>query len=708
MDLSRLFNPRSIAVVGASQDERTISGQPIKYLRKHAYRGRVYAVNPKYQEVGGFPCYADIESLPEAPDLAMMAVAAARVPGMIEACGRKGIGFVILFTAGFAEVGGEGARLQDEIASIARRYGIGLIGPNCQGIISTTHDVYAGFGGPYEFRYKAGPLSLVSQSGGFGFAVANMAEDAGVGLRHIVSSGNEAVLGVLDFIDFFVDDPESQVIAAYVEGLRGARRVLDIGRRALSKRKPILVWKVGNSEAGARAAATHTANLGGSNAIYEAAFKQAGIVRVYDALELADYARAFQGGRLPKGPRVAVITISGGAGVLITDELISQGCEVPPLSTQAAEKLRDVVPSFVTLNNPIDVTAGLFDKEDMLERALAVLLEDPSTDALAVMTASITGKLAERVAQQITDAQKRYDKPIVVWSSTRRSVADEAYRVYEAAEVPVYSSPVRAGKALAVLSRYVAAVERERLATSEPVRAISRPEILATLSRRVGDLAEYEAKAVLSSYGISITREEIATSATEAVRIAARIGFPVVMKIQSPDIPHKTEAGGVRLGIEDASAVERSYHEITEAVRRHAPNARIDGILVQEMLSGGTEVILGSTNDPQFGPAVMFGIGGIFTEVLKDVTFRLAPVRRSEAVAMIKEIRGYPLLTGARGRPPADIDALVEAIESLGALATDLQDVVSEIDINPIIVFPNGGGIKAADALIKPRRAQVP
>lgn len=704
MDLTRLFNPASIVVIGASQDERTISGQPIKYLRKHAFQGKVYAVNPKYTEVGGYPCYADIASLPEAPDLAMMAVAAARVPAMIEACGRKGIRFVILFTAGFAEIGGEGIKRQDELAATARRYGIGIIGPNCQGIISTTHNVYAGFGGPYEFRYKAGPLSLVSQSGGFGFAVANMAEDAGVGLRHIVSTGNEAVLGVLDFIDYFIDDPDSEVLAAYVEGLKDARRLLEIGRRALSRRKPILVWKVGNSEAGANAAASHTANLGGSTALYDAAFKQAGIVRVRDALELADYTKAFQGGKLPKGRRMAAITISGGAGVLVADELILQGCEVPPLSPETAARLKDVVPAFVKLSNPIDVTAGLFDREDMLEKALAALLDDPAIDGLAILTASITGNLAERVARQIAEAHARTDKPIVVWASTRRSVAEEAYAVFEAGRIPVYPSPVRAGQSLAMLAKYADAIEREQRFAATPPLALSRPDVKVRLSGRTHDLAEFEATEVLAAYGIPVTRQRLARTAGEAAAHAAELGFPVALKIQSPDIVHKTEAGGVKLGLGDRTAVESAYEEIIESSRRHAPAAQIDGVLVQEMLTGGTEVILGVTNDPQFGPAVMFGLGGIFAEVLKDVTFRVAPVARPEAERMVREIRAFPWLDGARGRPRADLSALVDAIERLSALAMDLREVVGEIDVNPLIVFPEGGGVRAADALIRVRR----
>ncbi|MBI3372585.1 MAG: acetate--CoA ligase family protein [Betaproteobacteria bacterium] len=704
MDLSRLFNPASIAVIGASQDERTISGQPIKYLRKHAFQGRVYAVNPKYTEVGGYPCFADIASLPETPDLAMMAVAAARVPAMIEACGRKGIRFVILFTAGFAEVGGEGIRLQDELAATARRYDIGIVGPNCQGIISTANDVYAGFGGPYEFRYKAGPLSLVSQSGGFGFAVANMAEDAGVGLRHIVSSGNEAVLGVLDFIDYFIDDPDSEVLAAYVEGLKDARRLLEVGRRALHRRKPILVWKVGNSEAGANAAASHTANLGGSAALYEAVFKQAGIVRVHDSLELADYAKAFQGGKLPKGRRMAAITVSGGAGVLVADELIAQGCEVQPLSPETTAKLRDVVPTFVKLSNPIDVTAGLFDREDMLEKALAALLDDPAIDGLAILVASITGKLAERVARQIAEAHARQDKPIVVWSSTRRSVAEEAYAIYEAARIPLYPSPVRAGQSLAMLSKYAAAVERVEGLAEAPPLVISRPDVRARLSGRTQDLSEFEATEVLAAYGIPVTRQRLARTAEEAAAHASELGFPVALKIQSPDIAHKTEAGGVRLSLNDRAAVAMAFAEIVANAGRNAPAAQIDGVLVQEMLAGGTEVILGVTNDSQFGPAVMFGLGGIFTEVLKDVTFRIAPVARPEVERMIREIRAFALLGGARGRPRADLRALADAIERLSALAMDLRDVVGEIDINPLIVFADGGGVRAVDALIKPRR----
>lgn len=708
MDLARLFNPRSIVVVGASQDERTISGQPIKYLRKHAYSGRVYAVNPKYADVGGYPCYPDIASLPETPDLALMAVGAARVPAMIDACGHKGIRFVVLFTAGFAEIGGDGDRLQRELVETARRHGIGVIGPNCQGIISTTHNVYAGFGGPFEFRYRAGPLSLVSQSGGFGFAVANMTEDAGVGLRHIVSSGNEAVLGVLDFVDHFIDDPDTQVMAAYVEGLRDARRLIEVGRRALLHRKPLLIWKVGTTDAGARAAVSHTANLGGSASLYEAAIRQAGALRVHDAYELADLTMAFTGGKLPGGRRMAAITVSGGAGVLIADELVARGCEVPALSAQTTERLKDVVPAFVTLSNPIDVTAGLFDREDMLEQALAALLDDPEIDGLAVLAASITGPLAARVARQVAQTHARSPKPIVVWTSTRRSAAEEAYATYETARVPVYSSPVRAGRSLAALAEFAESIRRaEQISKERPPEPA--PVGLAREPLTEGEqLGEHASKALLAAWGIPATREHVAHSADEAARYAGDIGYPVVLKIHSPDIPHKTEAGGVRLGIATEQQLRTAFEAIMASAARHTPGARLDGILVQEMLTEGVEAILGVTNDPQFGPAIMFGLGGVFAEVLRDVSFRIAPVARCEAMDMVREIRGYAILDGARGKPLADVEALVDAIERLSALAITNRDRIDEIDVNPLIVLPKGRGVCAADALVRLRRAPAP
>jgi acyl-CoA synthetase (NDP forming) len=623
---------------------------------------------------------------------------------MLEACGRKGVPFVIMFSSGFSEIGAEGAAMQDELRALAERYDIGLVGPNCQGIIGVPAKAYAGFGSAFIYDYRPGAVSMVSQSGGFGFSVMSLAAmEGGVGFRYVVTTGNEVGISTLDFMRFLIADPGTRMIASYTEGLKDARRLRAIGEAALEARKPILVWKVGNSEEGRRAVASHTANLSGASALYQAAFKQTGIQQIEDIQDIVDYSSAFQCGRVPRGNRVAIITISGGAGIMMTDEAVARGLAVQPLSPQTVEQLRPLVPSFAALGNPIDLTAAIFDDTDLCRKALELIIDDPRVDSVAMANAGLQGEVATKVAREIATVARRSDKPIMLGWSARREVAGEAYALLDEAGVPHYRSPMRCMRALAALTNHALACRRHQERKREPVLALASAEARAELAAAKTDLAEYQAKKLLARYGIAGTAEALATSAAQAVRIAERIGFPVVLKVQSADVPHKTEAGGVRVGVRSAADVETAYAAIMTAVRAYRPEARIDGILVQEMVTDAVEVILGINNDPLFGPALMFGLGGIFTEVMQDVSLRLAPIQASVAREMIREVKAYPLLAGARGRPPCDEDALVDALCRLSAMAVDLADHLAELDINPLFVLPKGRGVKAGDALIKPR-----
>ena len=702
-DFRRLFCPAAVAVVGASADESSISGQPLKFLRRHGYAGTVYPVNPKYREIHGLACYPDIASLPSAPDVALIAVAAKRVPEVLRQCGEKRVPFAVVLTSGFAETGEEGARAQAEVAALSERYGIGVIGPNCQGMMNIAEDVYLGFGAPFGLTYRKGTVSLTSQSGAFGNAVLMLAEQEGLGFRNYLSTGNESCTTTLDLMDYFIGDPGTELIAAYVEGFKDARRFVGLGRKALAAGKPMLVWKVGNSEAGAKAAASHTANLGGAPALYRAAFRQAGAIEVSDVTDLADCAHALLAKRLPRGNRIAVVTISGGAGILMADRCAEAGLELPALAPATVERLRAIVPAFAALNNPIDVTAGILDDPDMFREALRLIATDPNVDMIGLPLAAVSGAVATTLAREVAALRQATDIPILVaWNAPEES-AREAYAILAAAGVPRYRTPVRCARGFDALWQYARAQRRLAEIQAEQPLAVERPDVRTAIRGRKQDLAEFEAKRVLAAYGIPVTRETLATTRDEAVRAAAEIGFPVALKIQSADIPHKTEAGGVRIGVADREAAAAAFDEIVANATKHVPGARIDGVLVQEMVSGATEVILGVNNDPLFGPAIMFGLGGIFAEVFKDVTFRLAPVTRSEVVEMIREIRAFKVLDGARGRPKADVTALADAILRLSALALDLRGEVAELDVNPLFVLPDGKGVKAGDALIKPR-----
>jgi acyl-CoA synthetase (NDP forming) len=703
-DLERFFNPGSIAIIGASQDFMTISGQPLKHLQSHHYQGRLYPVNPRYQEVAGVKCYPALAALPETPDLVLILVNAARVADMLKQCGEKGVPYVIIFSSGFSEMGGEGVKLQRQLAEIARRYEIGVIGPNCQGMMNVADGVFAGFGSVFFTDYEPGRVSMVSQSGGFGFSVMNLSsKDGGLPFRQMVTTGNEIGVSTLEFMDYFIRDPHTDIIAGYLEGAKDAWRLPEIGQKALAAGKPILMWKVGNTEQGQKAAASHTANLGGAMALYKAAFRQNGIIQVEDIQDVVDYGRAFRNGRLPEGNRLAIITISGGAGILMTDECIGRGMRLADLAPETVAKLREFVPSFGSINNPVDVTAAIFNDLTLINRTLQTIVDDPGVDCIAMINASLQGEIANRIAAEIVAVAGKTGKPIYIAWSARDVMAPQAYAALEAARIPHYKSPVRCGRAMAAVSWYAEAKRRRDRQSGEKALTLSSAGARKALDGRTADVSEYQAKRILSEYGIPVTQEELATTREQALTIAKRIGYPVAIKVQSPDISHKTEARAVRLNIASDGELASAYDEILANARAYKKDASIEGVLIQEMVKDGLEAILGVTNDPLFGPAVMFGLGGIFAEVLKDVSFRLAPVTPSVAREMIEEIAGYPVLAGARGRPRADVDALVDAIVRLSALAVDLKDRVAELDINPLFVFAEGRGVKAADALIKPK-----
>jgi acyl-CoA synthetase (NDP forming) len=703
-DLERFFNPRAIAVIGASQDLNSISGQPLKFLKSHGYKGALYPVNPRYPEVAGLKCHAALAEVPETPDLALILVNASRVADVLRHCGAKGVPYVIIFSSGFSETGGGGIDLQRELVAIAREFNIGVIGPNCQGMINVADGVFAGFGSVFNADYEPGVVSMVSQSGGFGFSVMNLSsKDGGLAFRQMVTTGNEIGVSTLDFIEYFVRDPHTDIIAAYIEGLKDARRLVAVGTRALDAGKPVLIWKVGNTEQGQRAAASHTANLGGAMALYRAAFRQAGIIQVEDVQDVIDYGRAFRCGRLPRGNRLAIITISGGAGILMTDECIGRGMRLAQLAPETLARLREFVPSFGSLLNPVDVTAAIFNDLSLINRTLQTIVDDPNVDCVAMINASLQGEIAARIAAEIVAVAQRTDKPLLLAWSARDVVAPEAYAMLDAARIPHYKSPVRCGRALAALSGYAESKRRSEARRAEAALVLHSSVAQEALAGRTADVTEHDAKRILAGYGIDVTREELARTKEQALTAAKRIGYPVALKVQSPDISHKTEARAVRLGIAGDDELGLAYDAVLRNATAYKPGAKIDGVLVQEMVSGGIEAIAGIINDPLFGPAVMFGLGGIFAEVLKDVAFRLAPVTPSVAREMIAEIKGYAVFAGARGKPPVDIDALADTLLRLSALAVDLEAELAELDVNPLFVMEKGKGVKAADALIRPR-----
>lgn len=693
----RLFNPRAIAVVGASNDPQRIGGQPVKILQETGYRGAVYPVNPKYTEAHGLRCYPDLASLPGPCDLALIAVNAAAVPRVVRDCGRAGIPFAVVFSAGFRETGAAGAGLEQELKAAARAAGVRVVGPNCIGLMNLNDRIYCGFGAGFANPdLKAGPVAFVSQSGGFAFSVVGLADFEGIGFNYVVSAGNEADITTLDFIADFLERVDVQVVVSYIEGVSDGQRLRKLGRRALELGKPILVWKVGNSDIGRAAAESHTASMTARYTLYRAAFEEGGFIEIEDVHDLVDAARAFLARRLPRGPNVAVITTSGGSGVLIADACDKHGLKLPRLAPETLCAIESLAPAYASLSNPVDVTAQVTGDHERVNRICAHLLADPQVDQLIVRYGSVQGEKGEAWARGLAGIAQDSAKPVLIAWSRVPDRTEASLQTLERNRIPWLLTPTRAANAAGALYQF--ARKRERLFASA-VRRSSRPlePRALELPARGGALSELESKKCLAAYGIPVTREVLIPPEAIAVLEQAPLPFPLAVKIDSPDIAHKTEAGAVRLNVQSIDALKRAAEDVLAAVRSYKPRARINGVLLSEMAEG-QEVIIGAVNDRFFGPVVMFGLGGVFTELLEDVAYRFAPFDIETAHEMIREIRGHPLVTGYRGRPPLAVGTLADTLARVSLLAADHAERIAEIDINPL--FVSATAVTAADALV--------
>jgi acetyltransferase len=695
------YDPRSIAIIGASRNPRKPGGRPLVALQKRGYSGRVFPVNPQYDEVAGLVCYPTIVDVPGDVDMAIVSVPASSVLDVLEQCGEKGVKAVVLFSAGFAEVGAEGEALQRRMGEIASANDFRILGPNCLGLMNIGNSVMASFAHIVDLEPVPGSLGLVTQSGAFGAMIYAEANAARVGCSSFASVGNEADTEFSDFVAYLLEDPATEVIGGYLEGARDGGKLRRVAERALERGKPIVMLKVGRTPSGARAASSHTGSLAGDDQIYDAFFRQFGIVRIEALSELTAFAIVHGGRRSFRGKRVAILSGSGGYGVMVADKCESLGLIVPELSEATREKLQRFLPDFGSSRNPIDLTAQAAVIPHMLENCFRTLVEDEDIDII-LAHAIFHEPNAMKIAQEIVEIYESTSKAIVIMTPVRADFGPEADHIalLRTARVPVLSDGLGAATAVARLAWYQEKVaqagSRER--DSRPLATASAPDVAAALRGSDG-LSEHRSKRILESYGIPITREALATSGDAAVRLARELGYPVALKVQSAAIAHKTEAGGIRLQLTSDDEVRAAYAEILANVERAAPDAEVEGVLVQEMLEGGVEVILGATRDPVFGHAIMFGLGGIFVEVLRDVSFRIAPLTRDDAREMVSEVKGHRVLEGVRGRPPVDVDAIVDAILAVSRLVTVHREDISELDINPLVVFPKGA--KAADALIR-------
>ncbi|MBM3597631.1 MAG: acetate--CoA ligase family protein [Alphaproteobacteria bacterium] len=690
--LEPLFYPRSIAIIGASADPARISGKPIESLKAASFAGPIYPVNPRHQEVQGLACYPHIDAVPGPVDLVLVTVPAAGVVNALEASARKGARSAVIFSSGFAEVSESGAVAQARMSEIAATSGMRILGPNCMGLFNVRHKSYVTFSSAFLRAWpKPGPIAIISQSGAFGAHCFVMARERGFGLSHWVTTGNECDVDCAEALAYMADDADTGVILAYIEGTRRGDLLIDAFARARTNRKPVILMKVGRSTVGAEAAKSHTATLAGDDAVYDAVFRDLGVHRARTFQELFDTAKACAMGKFPRRGRVGIVTISGGGGILMADAAAEIGLDVPPMPEEAQRKLKKLLP-YASPRNPVDTTAQALDDMSLAQRNLEIMLEEGDFDAIACFFASVG--LSPQVGPKLRDAviaacRGHSATPVLMaMAATPELIAELA-----AAGIAHFEDPVAAIEAIGALVRFGRAFER-KLATP-PALPAPRPAPSA------GMLDEAASKALLGGAGIEFLADRLVRSADEAVAAAEMLGLPVALKLLSPDIAHKTEVGGVALGLNSPDAVVRAFDEMMMRVRTERPEARITGALVAPMITGGTEMMLGVQRDPVFGPAIMVGMGGIYAEVLRDVAFRLAPFGTDDAHELIGRLRGYPVLAGARGQARLDIDGLASALSRLSLFAAANAAWLDSVDINPIIVTPKSA--VAVDALVVAR-----
>ena len=694
--LRNFFTPKSIAVIGASRQPGTIGYQIVHNLLEHRFQGVVYPVNPKATSIHSVPAFASVSAIPGPVDLAMVVVPKQYVLDVVDECGQKGTKAAVIISAGFREIGGAGVERERKLVELARSYDMRLVGPNCMGVLNTNPAVSmnATFAPTMP---PPGPTSFMSQSGAMGVTILDYAYELGLGIHEFVSAGNKADVSANDLLEYWEEDPETRVILMYLENFGNPSKFTRIASR-VSRQKPIVLVKSGRTSSGARAASSHTGALAGTDVASDALLAQCGVIRVDTVGELFDVARAFEDVPLLEGNRVAIVTNAGGPGIIAADACESQGLEVVELTESTLTTLREAFPEEASVRNPVDMIASA--DPDSYRVALRAILTDPNVDAvIAAFVPPLTVSQPE-VARAIVDVHLELpDKPLLAVLMGRAGLPEGRAQLQEAG-IPAYIFPESAARALAAMNRYREWLER-------PTGTVARFDVdhaaAAAVMERVavgdgGRVSELDALALFSAYGIATVRSRVARSADEAVAVATEVGFPVVLKINSEEIGHKTDVGGVVVDVRTDEEVRAAFTEMMGSVAAAAPEADVDGILVQQFVKGGRETIVGVTHDPLFGPLIMFGLGGIYTEALKDVAFGLHPLSDVDAEEMVRSIRGFSILEGTRGEAPSDLGAIVETLQRVSQLVGDFEQI-AELDINPLLVFEEGA--IAVDGLIR-------
>lgn len=694
MSLDPFFNPQSIAVVGASSDPAKLGHAVVKNLVDGGYVGNarnVFPINPHADKIVGLRAYPSVMDVDQPIDLAVIVIPYPAVPEALRLCGEKQISAAIVISAGFREAGRQGLERELELVDIAHEYGIRLIGPNCLGVIDTVTPMNASFSAGMP---PGGPMAFMSQSGALGTAILDWAQAGRLGMSKFVSLGNKADVSEIELLDAWADDPDSNVILIYTEGLPDGQAFMRAAREA-SRQKPVVAVKSGVTQAGSRAVSSHTGTLAGSEQAYRAAFRQAGVLRAESIEDLFDLARAF--GHLPplRGDRIAIVTNAGGPGILATDALERSGLRLARFQPEIIRSLETELPDAASAANPVDVLGDA--RADRYRFALEKVLSSPDVDAVLVILTPQAMTEIDGTAQAVVEVSRDAEIPILTCFMGEARI-ESGLHILAKSNVPNYSFPERAAVVLSAMRRY-----QEYRAQPLPViesmdadQSVVREVIRRVRSEGRVTIGDSEARDILTAYGFPIPPSELAESADEAIALASDIGYPVVLKVASPDILHKTDAGGVKVDIEGPDDLRDAFDLISYRTARYFPEARLWGCLVQKMVPKGLEVLLGMNRDPQFGPLVTFGLGGIYVETLKDASFRLAPFSRSEAEDMLNEIRARALLDGVRGQPPVDKKALIDSLLKVGQLVTDFPEI-TELDINPFVVYGQEQGGIALD-----------
>jgi len=693
-NIDKFFTPQSIAVIGASTSPDKLGFAVLKNLVEGGYSqtGRVYPINTKADQILGLTAYPSVSDVPGTIDLAVIVIPYSFVPPVLRECGEKGIPSVIVISAGFREAGHEGLERELELVEIAKEYDIRIVGPNCLGVIDTITPLNASFAAGTP---PTGPMAFMSQSGALGTAVLDIALAGRLGLSKFVSLGNKADVDEIDLLRAWQHDPDTRVIMIYSEGMSNGHKFIETARE-VTRDKPVVAIKSGVTKSGSRAVSSHTGSLAGSEQAYQAAFQQAGVLRVNSMEELFDVSTAIGYQPPLKGDRIAIITNAGGPGILATDSLERADLTMARFKGETIQSLVQYLPDAASAANPVDVLGDA--RSDRYKFALQTVIADPNVDGMLVLLTPQAMTEIEQTAAAVVEVSNQTDKPILACFMGEKEVKS-GIDILTQSQVPNYPFPERAARSFRAMADYRNVLSRPKPEfTNFEVDKTAVSELFARV-REEGRLSigDSEAREVLEAYGLRIPRSNLATTPEEAIKHAAEMGYPVVLKIASPDILHKTDVGGVKVGLNNADDVRDAFELMVYRAQRYVPEARLWGCLVQEMVpSGGIEVLVGMNRDPQFGPLVTFGLGGIYVETLKDVTFRIAPFSKLEASEMIQEIRAHALLDGVRGKPPADKEAIMDTLLRIGQLVLDFPEIV-ELDINPLVVYDDGQGVIAID-----------